>query len=148
MNIFVTDRNPYGAAKWLDDKRLNKMIIETVQLLSHVFNGPYKLTHKHHPCAKWVLLNDKHAAWLAKYLWGLDTEYHKRFGKRHLSADKFSNHIGLLKWLQLKERSTKDIEFCNCTPYKDIEVTRAYQLYLNDKWDNDKIAPKWTKQEN
>jgi len=35
--------------------------------------------------------------------------------------------------------------FPNCTTFKDIkETTKAYRLYLNEKWKNDKRIPKWT----
>ena len=35
--------------------------------------------------------------------------------------------------------------FPNCTTFKDIkETTKAYRLYLNEKWKNDKRIPKLT----
>lgn len=70
MNIFFTSSNPYTCAIALDDKRLNKMILETAQLLSgavHAFieagdnkltpeqhSVLYKRTHFNHPSAKFA----------------------------------------------------------------------------------------------
>jgi hypothetical protein len=34
MNIFALDRDPYLAAKYIDDKRCVKMILESFQLLA------------------------------------------------------------------------------------------------------------------
>ena len=61
MNIFITSFDSKEAASHLDDLRLNKMILETAQLLSsayrHLFGDNellYKDTHFNHPCAIWA----------------------------------------------------------------------------------------------
>jgi len=61
MNIFVVSPDTMECAKALDDLRLNKMIIETAQLLStamrvqgYTGNDIYKSTHVNHPCAVWA----------------------------------------------------------------------------------------------
>ena len=61
MNIFVISQNPDECAQALDDLRLNKMILETAQLLStairfHGYTGnlAYKATHINHPCSIWA----------------------------------------------------------------------------------------------
>ena len=129
MQIFVTDKDPNLAVKWLDDRRLNKMIVETVQILSHSFNGPYKLTHKHHPCVKWSLESQENRNWLVQYLVALYNERVLRTGKGHLSYAKFVDFTGI-------EGATYNIDkikFCNCTPYKGLEVIEAYRHLIKVK---------------
>ena len=90
MNIFVTDLNPFKAAKNLCDAHVIKMIVESCQLLSthDRLNGleedRYKITHKNHPCRK-CLSNESNYIWLQYHLYGLCKEYTLRFGKIHKS---------------------------------------------------------------
>lgn len=88
MNIFVTDLNPFKAAKNLCDSHVIKMIVESCQLLSthDRLNGlekdRYQITHKNHPCRR-CLSNEFNYIWLQYHLYGLCKEYTKRFGKIH-----------------------------------------------------------------
>lgn len=90
MNIFVTDLNPFIAAKNLCDVHVIKMILETCQLLSTQdrLNGlsgdRYKSTHINHPCRK-CLDNEYNYIWLQYHLYGLCQEYTYRYGKIHKS---------------------------------------------------------------
>ena len=78
MNIFAFDPDPWTSALWLDDKRKNKMILETAQILSTVIHlsdpdgdtcsQVYKPTHVHHPCTKWATLTLGNFSWLVSYL--------------------------------------------------------------------------------
>lgn len=55
MNIFILDTDPIVAAKYLCDKHIVKMAVESCQLLSTALpqdKAPYKHTHINHPCAK------------------------------------------------------------------------------------------------
>ena len=59
MNIFATNSDPALAAKFLDDKRVVKMCLESAQLLCTAViecggEAPYKSIHKNHPCSIWV----------------------------------------------------------------------------------------------
>ena len=71
MNIFVVSRHPAICAQALDDKRLNKMILETTQILCAVINleadaqvTPYKTSHATHPITIWALRDKDHQRWL------------------------------------------------------------------------------------
>lgn len=145
MNIFVTNSDPKIAASHLDDKRVNKMIIETVQMLSLIFKGPYKQTHANHPCSKWVRESDNNLQWTIEYLDALYHEHKARTGKEHLSYIKFKNHLKITnKIKKIQTNNSNPIEFCNCSAYKDIDnVFLAYQLTLADKWETDKRTPTW-----
>lgn len=77
-------------AKMLDDVLLNKMIIETEQLLStfcfikgYNCNGLYKPCFINNPCQKWLQENNGNALWLLKQLKFYLDEYKNRFNKKH-----------------------------------------------------------------
>jgi hypothetical protein len=88
MNIFVLDKDPKKAARMQGDKHVVKMILETNQLLSsaHWMSGGtahYKLTHKNHPCSKWVRESLSNYKWLCTHGMALCEEYTKRYGRIH-----------------------------------------------------------------
>jgi hypothetical protein len=149
MNIFVSSFDPKEAAKALDDKRLIKMILETAQILSTNINlaglrpGPYRTTHANHPCTKWARECHENYLWLCAHFSCLCNEYTNRFHKIHKCS----------QYRELFYNCSTDLiynkqgftSFPNCTVFKDIkETTRAYRLYLNKKWTEDKRKPKWT----
>lgn len=148
MNIFVTDASAKFSAVVLDDKRLNKMIIESAQILSAAMHlsgetGPYKLTHKNHPCVKWVLKDKRHFGWLCDHLHHLSEEFHLRFKKPHKTyqyMQTFDNSK-----LSISNYNYYDLIFTNVSFFKDeTDVFKAYQKTLVIKWGNDKKPPKWT----
>lgn len=157
MNIFITDTNPNVAATHLDDTRLNKMILETAQILStnnHLLNlsyKPYKLTHQNHPCTVWARQSAANTLWLIDYLYALCTEYKNRFNKEH----KTSQHIlPFYQALQAADPSvfpkTGLLPFANCAldAHKPLDVVLAYQTTMCFKWHFDSIHKyiklKWT----
>lgn len=152
MNIFVTNPLPGTAVKHLDDKRLIKMVLETCQILSTVMhlngrNGPYKPTHKNHPCVKWASESLNNYTWLCMYFSAILTEYRYRFNKDHACSKFFDNFVSFSSFTRLPNIRT-EMKFVNCTPFKDEpDVFRAYKLCLLDKWAKDKRPPKWTNRE-
>lgn len=84
MNIFFLDRNIYACASAACDKHIVKMITEYAQLLSGAlielgFEAPYKMTHRNHPCARWV----RESYYNFKYLSDLLTYYHVEYKRRY-----------------------------------------------------------------
>lgn len=155
MNIFFTSNCPKECATYLDDKRVVKMCLETAQLLATAINehggkATYKTTHKNHPSAIWVRQNKSNYVWTIKHFISLCHEYKKRYGKTHKSYSLLSEFINNINLLPDGELST----FANCAAnnslnisYKHIkDIPKAYQLYLNDRWDNDKREPTWYKE--
>jgi Pyrimidine dimer DNA glycosylase len=160
MNIFVVNKNPKICASILDDLRLNKMILETAQLLScayvHLFDGLwpqhqkelYKVTHVNHPCSIWARKSVKNYVWLTEYFERLVLERSARTrGKSHLSYTKL-NHIFLKPVGGLQninsDNDYADIVFdFNCTDFKHLPVFEAYEQCLITKWNNDKRKPTW-----
>lgn len=162
MNIFLTSTNPVIAAKSLDDLRLNKMILETGQLLSQAFRHLfgehellYKNTHLNHPCAIWARENEDNYYWLLIYFHSLNQEKLARTNKEHKT---FVNLFPILSKKAFdivwdKKSSTFIADYCeniknfdfNCTnkKYLDLPITLQYQLYLCEKWIFDKKIPTW-----
>lgn len=151
MNIFATSQDPKESALALDDKRLIKMCLESCQIMSTVMHqygveGPYKPTHKNHPCTIWAGMNSANFNWLREHAACLCEEYRYRFKKQHAC-------YGLILidftefWCDANKlpRAWHRTEFVNCTPFKHIkDVHKAYKECLLDKWRNDKRFPKWT----
>lgn len=148
MNIFVLSPCPVESAKLLDNRRVIKMILESVQLLSTSINmlggkGPYKSTHVNHPCTVWTRTSKSNAEWLIKHLESLCAEYTKRYNKVHKCVEyipTLKSNINIIPDIGLTP-------FENCTKFKEIDdVFLAYQLALNDKWEQDSIKgyePRW-----
>lgn len=152
MNIFVVSPDTHECAKALDDLRLNKMIVETAQLLStamrecgYVVDDIYKTTHVNHPCAVWARASDANYRWLLIYMSDLVEERQYRTGKGHKSYDIFNTLCGGPKLMPPGQLTP----FANCSAYTFADfnptgIFRAYQLTLIDKWAKDKRPPKWT----
>jgi hypothetical protein len=153
MNIFVTSKCPIECAKYLDNKRKVKMVLETAQMLSTAINenggqATYKSTHKNHPSNIWLRKTKANYRWALRHFAALCREYTRIYGKTHKSSKLVKEFIDGYKLIP----NGKLTPFANCAAnnglgisYKHIEnVPKAYQLYLNDRWDNDKKEPTWS----
>jgi hypothetical protein len=155
MNIFITSNCPIESANFLDDKRVNKMCLETAQLLSSALRlcgytgeGVYKITHKNHPSNVWCRTTQGNYKWLLEHFRALCDEYNRRTGKTHASSKLlpiFEENIGLIPEGEQRPFSnnarnlTKGVDFTH-----ESDVTLAYQLYLMERWESDKREPKWS----
>ena len=145
MNIFVSSPSPVESAKFLDNKRIVKMVLETCQLLSTAVtvcggSGPYKVTHINHPCSIWTRQSKGNYVWLVQHFEALLSEYTRRYGKVH----KCNMYLAELKSGVDLIPDGPLLEFINCTTFKNIhDVHEAYKLCLTEKWKNDKLIPMW-----
>lgn len=95
MNIFFLHFIPRLCALYHCDKHVVKMILETCQLLCsahHVVGDGkyvpvYRLTHKNHPCTRWVRESIQNYIWLSMLGIELCREYTHRYGRRHKCQD-------------------------------------------------------------
>lgn len=100
MNIFIISCNPIESAQHLPDRHVNKMALETCQMVSVIYspwyhnwgtipkkNGePYatsKGAFRNHPCTKWASDTYENLAWLIQHGLALCGEYKYRYGKEH-----------------------------------------------------------------
>ncbi len=148
MNIFVTSSDPRACALALDDLRLNKMIVESCQILCTALHlsgrgSPelYKPAYIRHPVVLWTARDARHYAWLIRHLGALFEERAFRFGS---SEHRSLRLLPLLT--QYVENLAAPDAFENCTPYEDVSsVHLAYQMTLKDKWRQDRRSPTWSK---
>lgn len=138
MNIFYLDKDPNQAARWMVDRHVVKMILESAQLLStahRVLDGRkvtiisprrtktweladsrnnliYKATHVNHPSAIWVRKSAENYMWLFKHFKALIREYNYRYGKNHACTK-------LISALQSLPRNIPEHSFTQPPPAMD-----------------------------
>lgn len=146
MNIFILDTDPKLAAKYHCDRHVVKMVLESAQMLSTVLSGPYKPTHRHHPCTKWVSESRDNAEWLCLLMHWLNQEYKERWNK-------CDDHLAYTKCHHLLEKITQLPNVGQATPfalampeqYKTADPVESYRAYYHSKifasWRNG--APIW-----
>lgn len=88
MNIFHLSNCPTQSAKWLCDKHVVKMMLESCQLLCTNYHlqgieAPYKKTHPNHPSGIWCRESSDNFKWLIEHTYAISEEYTLRYGKLH-----------------------------------------------------------------
>lgn len=152
MNIFLPYENDLRkSVQSLDDKRLNKSILEVYQLLSNAIkeqSGEQIKGYKNHP----IYLHYKNnLPFLMFYGYNCCVEYQYRFHKKHKLMLNFMSAILLygaveqnLKFTPFyMEGSKGQPNYIRTTE----NVSELYKKKLIDKWDNDcakNRPPKWT----
>ena len=155
MNIFVTDNCPKKCAEFLDKSRLRKITLESAQLLSSALRlcgyagaDVYKITHAMHPSNVWCRATQGNYRWLLAHFKALCAEYTRRYSKTHASEKLlpiFEANVGLIPHGELMPFSNnarnleQGVDFSH-----ESDTIKAYQLYLNARWEKDKREPKWT----
>lgn len=137
MNIFALDTNPWKIPKHYCNLHVNKMLLESCQMLCNVFpNAPYKKTHTSHPCSIWVKTNISNYQWLLSLANAISAEYTERTGKIH-GCDK------VVDWLNNQDESLYlpegvITEWPQCMPdeYKHNNSILAYRRYYSFKLKN------------
>lgn len=94
MNIFAIHDDPILAARDQHDRHVNKMTVESAQLLSAACHETprffaliephhkpllYKMSHKNNPLTNWTKASDANFVWLAIHAAALVAEKHRRF---------------------------------------------------------------------
>lgn len=149
MNIFVLDRDPVVAAKLLYEygpMRANKMIIESIQMLSTAirFHKPYtdlKVWHTayvNHPCTRWARQTRENYDWLLLHLVGLMTNYKERYNKDHPSGTRILPELykglecipygELTPFVNCAKNEIKGLDFSHIN-----NVHIAYNYYLSEQ---------------
>ena len=153
MNIFVTSADPTECAKYLDDKRVVKMCLETAQMLStavYISTGEivaYKPSYVNHPCNIWTRISNANFIWLCKHGLALCSEYTARYSRRHKSQDVIDSLVSYHKTFPDRGLSP----FANCAAnnilginYKnEINTFISYRKYIKHRWRLDTRIPTW-----
>lgn len=113
MNIFILSKDPVEAASFMCDRHINKMIVESCQMMTtairHIFPITYKefqhlrdfpesrfkfpapfdigSGHYNHPCSAWVRKDEVNLSWLATHTQALLQEKAKRWKNMHVYND-------------------------------------------------------------
>jgi hypothetical protein len=159
MNIFATDRDPIKSAQALDDLRLNKMILESVQMLAVALaehgcptselpkkkdGTPFSTKGwRNHPCTVWTRESRANYQWLVAHTEALIIEKFKRTGKLH---SMHRNMPGLHSGEQYMPLAGPT-EFTNSSMYgknTGANIIDCYRNTMRSKWLADKRPPKWT----
>ena len=117
MNVFYLDKDPKKSAKALTDVHVNKMLLESAQLLCtahRVLDGEerkegrrtvytlkdkkrdallYKATHVNHPSAKWVRESQENYYWVYYHMLALCQEFRNRNQKVHETERKLGHAL-------------------------------------------------------
>ena len=144
MNIFYLDKCPEKAARLQYNKHVDKMILESAQMLctahhcygdkDQVENVPYKQAHLNHPSTVWTRRSKSTYMWLYNHMMALGNEYTKRYGKTHLSITKCKD------FLAIPPRHIQGDDWCQppqAMPdeYKDECSIQAYwNYYIGEKY--------------
>lgn len=167
MNIFATTPDPHTSAAALCDRRVNKMILESAQLLSaaihaeprfsklapHVYHMPAGSHWQKHPCTIWTKAHPHNAHWLLAHLQGLINEYQYRY-ERHHPTEQLLPYFYEVDERLTQGHTAQPAEFANCTSsaiakydFRTQPVHTAYRLALMTKWlrlDPSKgLTPRW-----
>jgi hypothetical protein len=165
MNIFILDTDPRQAARYLCDQHLNKMILESAQMLSTVVHlkipgkwnkDLYKPTQPNHPCIRWLLEDQYNCEWLWKHVHEMEMERGYRWPLRalHASSQVAAEAMNIIDdhWYG---DSIGRTQFARVVPAHIYQcggtITEAYQRYYREKnrdwFDAGKQQMKWTKRE-
>ena len=104
MNAFLVGADdqgrpcPYESPRQTDDQRINKMFLETCQVLNTALilndapeevllrtkaGKPYRLAHPHHPLCKWAAESQGNWLWLFQMGTEYAREIRRRYGRTH-----------------------------------------------------------------
>ena len=152
MNIFVLDDSPKRCAKYHKDKHVNKMLLESAQMLctAHWVLGneaPYNKTHVNHPCTKWARESTENYNWLLELAENLVAEYDYRYGNKvHATTQ-------VVAWLRnnkpdLPSKGITERPMAMDDEYKTKSIVYSYRdYYISEKlegasWTN-RPKPSW-----
>lgn len=163
MNIFVLDESPKQAAVYHNDKHVVKMILESAQMLHAPYyetntpfdgfprtKGPYKLTHKNHPCTRWTCKSLDNWSWLLDLALELCDEYTYRYTKTEKQGTLFPKRHAcqdMLEWMkdnppQLDSNGMSPFALAMPDELKSNDAVESYRrYYMTEK----RHIASWTK---
>ena len=168
MNIFATDPNPIIAARNLCDKHINKMIVESAQMLANAFSlerlaqddvprnqkrHPRTHGYSKHPCTIWCYQSTDNFEWLCSHALEMGNERRYRWSNR---PNHFS--LGFIKWCYENVKDSiapvgKATDFAiaisedmNCRKVDGFDNLSSVEKY-REYYKHDKPFVAWTKRQ-
>lgn len=155
MNIFVLDKDPKLAARYMCDRHIVKMIVESAQMLStahHIYNSQreflYKPTHQKHPCTIWTSENQTNYNWHYQLFTAMADEYTERYAKKHLSYTLLGKNL-LTHPDNMPDGNLTDFPLAMPDIYKSKDPVESYRnFYVGEKikfctWTSPATVPYW-----
>ena len=137
MNIFAISGHPRKCARYHVNRHVVKMILEYAQLLStcwhvvdpqhNLFTPTLKITHKNHPCAKWVRESTGNYKWLCELAIELCKEYTYRYKKIHKTQAAIEDLASTIP--PLPSSSMTRLPLAMPDEYKTDQVVKSYRFY-------------------
>ena len=144
MNIFYLDTNVVKCAQAHCDRHVNKMILESAQLIAsaiHItspesakdISNLYKVTHKNHPDSVWVRSSINHYLYVLDLMEALNEEAQYRY--EHSRVHESLAKVWSWPTPKLPNNSWSDPPRCVHDDFKNIlDTVSAYRAYyLRDK---------------
>lgn len=171
MNIFYLSTSPQECAKFMVDRHVVKMVLESCQLLStahRLLDGKeyigksiktnrnvkrwtledqrdavlYQATHINHPSAVWARTSIENYNWLYEHFFALTNEYTYRYGKKHKCGGDLSFMLSSPPF-NLKTYDMTEMPSCMAPEY--IVSSDPIENYKNYYRNGKKHLHKWTK---
>ena len=168
MNIFATDKSPIKAARNLCDKHINKMIVESAQMLANAFTierlaendvprnqkgEPRTHGYSKHPCTLWTYKTKGNMKWLCAHALEMGKERNYRWEGR-------PNHFSLYFIAWCSENIDDSIapngnrtdfaiaisENMTCRQVEGFDNLSSVEKY-REYYKHDKPFVKWTKRQ-
>ena len=170
MNILAVEDDPRKAAIELGDSHIIKVISESCQLLTNLFDytdlfmdaprssiGKVRQHHNtNHPCTLWIKKSTHNAQWLIDNCDEMLQEYHRRFDR----PNTFTAARSFLNWVKLRIQgdSTECDPFvvaipksATCRQHEQFEYVSEvwqYRLYyacdkIFARWERNRPEPGW-----
>ena len=151
MNIFYLDSDPKLAAMSHCDIHVNKMLLESAQIICTVaahydIAAPYKPTHASHPCVLWAAANSNNLRWLLDLAYWLNAEWRYRWERSiyHLSAEAINSMDITTLLCALPDSSFREPPQAMPAEFQRPDSVAAYRAYY--RWGKQHLHS-WTKRE-
>ncbi len=140
MNIFVTDPCPIKSAQTLSDKLVNKMLVETGQLLCGALQlkgftttTPYQMSKSQlgHPATKWASECSENFNWLLAHFEALNKEYMLR-SKKECGVGAHTSFIKVYDFAKMHSdvfEPKGELKFILCFDDKHRIIHKAWSVF-------------------
>jgi hypothetical protein len=145
MNIFVIEGRGNTidwarSAESQDNLRVNKMALETCQMLCTALNlnygrqvTPYKSAHVGHPSTRWATTSAYNWIDLAEHGQALLLEYEQRFHKEHKCVEVLEECLWLFRTSIFLQKSRTLPPLCMPDEFKSDSVVESYRRFYASK---------------